>query len=200
MQSLLTTGGGLLFAGDAAGRFRALDQETAEVLWEMNLGSPVTGYPVDVRGRRAPVRRGLDRVLARRQLHPRADPRPPEHAVRVRAARGRDRPAGAAARAGQPGRRGRSRSTRRRSAAPRARSPTACSAPRRRARARRSTRASCAACHGADFEPAQGTPPLTGRGVPRQLARPHARRPATPRSARCRPARRTRCPPPTTSR
>src|SRR5690606_19150542 len=46
MQSLLTTGGGLLFAGDSAGRFRALDQETGAVLWEMNLGSPVTGYPV----------------------------------------------------------------------------------------------------------------------------------------------------------
>jgi alcohol dehydrogenase (cytochrome c) len=46
MQSLLTTGGGLLFAGDAAGRFRALDQEGGRVLWEMNLGSAVTGYPV----------------------------------------------------------------------------------------------------------------------------------------------------------
>jgi glucose dehydrogenase/mono/diheme cytochrome c family protein len=46
MQSILTTGGGLLFAGDAAGRFRALDQENGHVLWEMNLGSAVTGYPV----------------------------------------------------------------------------------------------------------------------------------------------------------
>jgi alcohol dehydrogenase (cytochrome c) len=46
MQSLLTTGGGLLFAGDAAGRFRALDQKSGKVLWEMNLGSAVTGYPV----------------------------------------------------------------------------------------------------------------------------------------------------------
>jgi PQQ-dependent dehydrogenase (methanol/ethanol family) len=46
MQSILTTGGGLLFAGDSAGRFRALDQRDGEVLWEMNLGSPVTGYPV----------------------------------------------------------------------------------------------------------------------------------------------------------
>lgn len=46
MQSLLTTGGGLLFSGDSAGRFRAHDQETGRVLWEMNLGSPVTGYPV----------------------------------------------------------------------------------------------------------------------------------------------------------
>jgi mono/diheme cytochrome c family protein len=45
-QSILATGGGLLFAGDAAGRFRALDQNTGKVLWEMNLGSAVTGYPV----------------------------------------------------------------------------------------------------------------------------------------------------------
>jgi alcohol dehydrogenase (cytochrome c) len=44
--SLLTTGGGLLFGGDVAGRFRAYDQKTGEVLWEVNLGSPVTGYPV----------------------------------------------------------------------------------------------------------------------------------------------------------
>ncbi|WP_305098104.1 outer membrane protein assembly factor BamB family protein [Croceibacterium aestuarii] len=46
MQSLLTTGGGLLFGGDSAGRFRAMDQQTGKVLWEMNLGSAVTGYPI----------------------------------------------------------------------------------------------------------------------------------------------------------
>src|SRR5690606_13570564 len=45
MQSLMTTGGGLLFAGDSHGRFRAMDQATGEILWEINLGSPVTGYP-----------------------------------------------------------------------------------------------------------------------------------------------------------
>jgi PQQ-dependent dehydrogenase (methanol/ethanol family) len=44
--SLLTTGGGLLFGGDAAGRFRAYDQRTGQVLWETNLGSQVTGFPV----------------------------------------------------------------------------------------------------------------------------------------------------------
>ena len=44
--SLLTTGGRLLFGGDANGRFRALDQETGDVLWEINLGSPITGFPV----------------------------------------------------------------------------------------------------------------------------------------------------------
>ena len=44
--SLLATGGRLLFGGDTAGRFKALDQDTGEVLWEVNLGSPVTGFPI----------------------------------------------------------------------------------------------------------------------------------------------------------
>jgi alcohol dehydrogenase (cytochrome c) len=44
--SLMSTAGGLVFGGDANGRFRALDQATGEVLWEVNLGSPVSGYPV----------------------------------------------------------------------------------------------------------------------------------------------------------
>jgi alcohol dehydrogenase (cytochrome c) len=44
--SLVATGGGLLFGGDIAGRFRALDQATGKVLWEVNLGSAVTGYPI----------------------------------------------------------------------------------------------------------------------------------------------------------
>ena len=45
-HSLVTTGGGLVFGGDGNGRFRAFDQETGEVLWEINLGSPVTGFPI----------------------------------------------------------------------------------------------------------------------------------------------------------
>ena len=45
-MSLVATGGGLLFGGDANGRFRAFDQETGEILWEINLGSPVAGYPI----------------------------------------------------------------------------------------------------------------------------------------------------------
>jgi alcohol dehydrogenase (cytochrome c) len=45
-MSLVTTGGGLVFGGDANGRFKALDQTTGEVLWEVNLGSPVTGFPM----------------------------------------------------------------------------------------------------------------------------------------------------------
>ena len=43
--SLLSTGGGLLFGGDVDGRFRAYDQRDGHVLWEVDLGSPVTGYP-----------------------------------------------------------------------------------------------------------------------------------------------------------
>ena len=40
------TGSGLLFTGDISGRFRAFDQDTGKILWEANLGSPVTGYPI----------------------------------------------------------------------------------------------------------------------------------------------------------
>ena len=45
-MSLVATGGGLLFGGDTNGRFRAFDQDTGAVLWEVNLGSPVSGYPI----------------------------------------------------------------------------------------------------------------------------------------------------------
>jgi len=44
--SLMSTAGGLIFGGDVNGRFRALDQNTGEVLWEINLGAPVAGYPI----------------------------------------------------------------------------------------------------------------------------------------------------------
>jgi outer membrane protein assembly factor BamB len=46
MMSVVATGGGLLFAGDTHGRFRAFDQDTGKILWETNLGAPVTGYPI----------------------------------------------------------------------------------------------------------------------------------------------------------
>ncbi len=45
-MSLAATAGGLVFVGDVNGRFKALDDETGEVLWEINLGSPVSGFPV----------------------------------------------------------------------------------------------------------------------------------------------------------
>jgi alcohol dehydrogenase (cytochrome c) len=44
--SLNATAGGLVFLGDLAGRFRALDDKTGKVLWEVNLGSAVSGYPI----------------------------------------------------------------------------------------------------------------------------------------------------------
>ncbi len=43
--SLMTTASGLLFGGDTAGRFRAYDAENGNVLWEVNLGSHVAGFP-----------------------------------------------------------------------------------------------------------------------------------------------------------
>jgi alcohol dehydrogenase (cytochrome c) len=46
MTSLMATAGGLIFGGDANGRFRAFDDRTGEILWEINIGSPVTGYPI----------------------------------------------------------------------------------------------------------------------------------------------------------
>ena len=45
-MSLVATGGGLVFGGDINGRFRALDHETGAVLWEVNLGSSVSGFPI----------------------------------------------------------------------------------------------------------------------------------------------------------
>ena len=44
--SVVATGGGLLFLGDTGGGFMALDQESGEVLWRVELGSPVTGFPI----------------------------------------------------------------------------------------------------------------------------------------------------------
>ena len=45
MMSLMSTAGGLVFGGDTNGRFRAFDQRTGEVLWEVNLGSPSPATP-----------------------------------------------------------------------------------------------------------------------------------------------------------
>jgi alcohol dehydrogenase (cytochrome c) len=36
----------LVFAGDFHRYFRALDAQTGEVLWEVPLSGPVTGYPI----------------------------------------------------------------------------------------------------------------------------------------------------------
>ncbi|MBF8270758.1 MAG: methanol dehydrogenase large subunit protein [Gammaproteobacteria bacterium] len=44
--SIVATGGGLVFGGDAIGVFRAFDQNDGKILWQTELGSPVTGYPI----------------------------------------------------------------------------------------------------------------------------------------------------------
>jgi PQQ-dependent dehydrogenase (methanol/ethanol family) len=46
MMSLATTAGGLVFGGDANGHFKAFDDRNGKVLWDVNLGSMVSGYPV----------------------------------------------------------------------------------------------------------------------------------------------------------
>jgi len=46
MMSLVATGSGLLFAGDTNGHFRAFDQDTGKILWDVNLGSAVSGFPI----------------------------------------------------------------------------------------------------------------------------------------------------------
>ena len=45
-MALVATGGGLIFNGDAAGGFRALDAKTGKVVWETKLGGPVSGIPI----------------------------------------------------------------------------------------------------------------------------------------------------------
>ena len=65
-MALAATGGGLVFGGDVNGRFRAFDDQTGEILWEVNLGSPVSGFPVTyaVDGRQyVAVSTGLGRFL-----------------------------------------------------------------------------------------------------------------------------------------
>jgi alcohol dehydrogenase (cytochrome c) len=46
LMALLATGGDLVFAGDVAGVLRAFDAATGDVLWQTELGAPVTGHPV----------------------------------------------------------------------------------------------------------------------------------------------------------
>ncbi len=46
MMSSVATGGGLVFTGDTNGHFRAFDQQNGAVLWDINLGSEISGYPI----------------------------------------------------------------------------------------------------------------------------------------------------------
>ncbi|PCJ41690.1 MAG: ATP-binding protein [SAR86 cluster bacterium] len=45
MMSLMSTGGDLIFGGDNNGRMKAISKLTGEVVWEINLGSAISGYP-----------------------------------------------------------------------------------------------------------------------------------------------------------
>ncbi|HET9949983.1 MAG TPA: PQQ-binding-like beta-propeller repeat protein [Longimicrobiales bacterium] len=45
LTGVLTTAGGLAFAGDMDRRFRAFDVRTGEILWETRLGTSVQGHP-----------------------------------------------------------------------------------------------------------------------------------------------------------
>jgi alcohol dehydrogenase (cytochrome c) len=45
-SSTLTTGGGLVFAGDAGRNINAFDADTGELLWQQRLNAPVGGSPM----------------------------------------------------------------------------------------------------------------------------------------------------------
>ena len=49
LTGVLTTAGGLAFAGDLDRRFRAFDVETGEELWRSRLGTSVQGFPISFR-------------------------------------------------------------------------------------------------------------------------------------------------------
>ena len=46
LTAALTTGGGVVFAGDLDRYFRAYDVKTGDVLWQTRLGTSVQGFPV----------------------------------------------------------------------------------------------------------------------------------------------------------
>jgi alcohol dehydrogenase (cytochrome c) len=46
MSGVLTTGGGLVFAGTPEGEFKAFDQDTGKELWSYQTGSGIVGSPV----------------------------------------------------------------------------------------------------------------------------------------------------------
>jgi alcohol dehydrogenase (cytochrome c) len=46
LTSVLSTEGGLAFAGDVAGNFKAVDARNGAVLWETHLATSVQSYPI----------------------------------------------------------------------------------------------------------------------------------------------------------
>ena len=66
LTGILTTAGGLAFAGDLDRYFRAYDVRTGQVLWETRLGDLGSGIPCDLqRGRRA-AHRHVGRIRRRK--------------------------------------------------------------------------------------------------------------------------------------
>jgi alcohol dehydrogenase (cytochrome c) len=45
-MSMVASAGGLVFGGDVAGNVTAYDEKNGDVLWQTNVGSPISGYPV----------------------------------------------------------------------------------------------------------------------------------------------------------
>lgn len=67
---VLTTGGGLVFAGGTNDRyFRAFDGKTGEPLWQWRTNSGITGVPSSFAVRRRAVRRGAIRLGCGRAAH-----------------------------------------------------------------------------------------------------------------------------------
>jgi alcohol dehydrogenase (cytochrome c) len=162
MQSLMTTGGGLLFAGDAAGRFRALDDRTGEVLWEIMLGSPVTGYPATFEAgghQYVAVSTGfwLGDTFTPELIHGRQNTlyvfALPEAGIGHRGpVRAPINPAGALT----------SVDPAQRSAAPTRKVSDGVFSTAQAVTGWRVYQQRCAACHGAEFAPARGVPPVQG--------------------------------------
>jgi PQQ-dependent dehydrogenase (methanol/ethanol family) len=162
MQSLMTTGGGLLFAGDSHGRFRAMDQRDGAILWEVNLGSPVTGYPAtfEVDGHQyVAVSTGawLADSFTPELIHGRQNTlyvfALPDAGIGHRGpVRAPINPAGALT----------SVDPAQRPAAPARKVSDGVFSAAQAVVGRRVYLDRCAACHGADFSPAQGVPPVQG--------------------------------------
>ena len=49
LTAVLSTGGGLVFVGDLDRRFKAIDVDTGEVVWETRLATSVQGFPITFR-------------------------------------------------------------------------------------------------------------------------------------------------------
>ena len=165
MQSLMATGGGLVFAGDAGGRFMAMDQDSGRVLWEVNLGSSVTGYPAtfEVDGHQyvaVSTGRWLNDTFSPELTHGtqttlfvfalpdagighRGPVKPPVN------------PPGGTYNAVDPGKSGNEQAATRSVA-------QGVYAAAQAAQGKALYTQSCAACHGTNFQPAPGTPPVAG--------------------------------------